>query len=177
MAITWTDKDGNVVKVTHEGLVVGEPHTRVMRVMSDIYSNETYVTVWDPEKGVFTEVHIGSCFELFMGPWGRSEADLSDEYRGEIQALTEARAKERAAHERKAAEKQALALWNSPSKGKRMVVYKGRKVPIGTEGEVFWVGNSQYNRGLRVGLRDDAGNTHWTDAANVRNAESLRMAA
>jgi hypothetical protein len=44
-------------------------------------------------------------------------------------------------------------------------VVKGRKVPPGTQGICFWVGETQY--GKRVGLKDADGVTHWTAAANV----------
>ena len=60
--------------------------------------------------------------------------------------------------------------------GRRVTVTKGRKVPIGTEGTVFFVKRycrSQYGDpwGIysytRVGLRDDSGRTFFTDLSNV----------
>lgn len=54
-------------------------------------------------------------------------------------------------------------------KGQTVKVVKGRKVPIGTEGVVFWVGESQY--GWRVGFEDAEGTTHWTAASNVEAVE------
>lgn len=60
--------------------------------------------------------------------------------------------------------------------GKRVRVIKGRKVPLGTEGVVFWVkryDNSKYGdpwgiySNTRVGLKDDAGNTYFTAFNNV----------
>jgi len=52
------------------------------------------------------------------------------------------------------------------TKGMTVEVYKGRKVPKGTEGVVFWLGAGNY--GYRVGLKDDAGETHWTALDNCR---------
>lgn len=52
------------------------------------------------------------------------------------------------------------------TKGATVEVYKGRKVPVGTVGQVFWVGAGNY--GYRVGLNDDAGTTHWTAMSNCR---------
>lgn len=49
--------------------------------------------------------------------------------------------------------------------GDKVRVVKGRKVPVGTTGKVFWVGDSQY--GERVGIKDGDGETHWTALANV----------
>jgi hypothetical protein len=53
-------------------------------------------------------------------------------------------------------------------KGVRARVVKGRKVPVGTEGVVVWIGAGDY--GERCGLKDDAGNVHWTALANVEPA-------
>lgn len=52
-------------------------------------------------------------------------------------------------------------------KGATVKVVKGRKVPKGTVGVVFWMGESGYGK-TRLGIRDAAGETHWVpDAGNV----------
>lgn len=53
-------------------------------------------------------------------------------------------------------------------KGKTVIVFKGRKVPVGTTGECFWLGSTMY--GERVGIRDAKGTVHWTAKDNVRVA-------
>ena len=62
---------------------------------------------------------------------------------------------------------------------KKVRVVKGRKVPIGTTGECFWMGqydNSRYGdhwgiyTTTRIGIRDEAGNVHWTALGNVELA-------
>ena len=50
------------------------------------------------------------------------------------------------------------------TKGSTVVVVKGKKVPLGTTGVAFWVGETKY--GMRVGL-NAAGVTHWTAMGNV----------
>lgn len=59
---------------------------------------------------------------------------------------------------------------------KRVKVVKGRKVPIGTEGECFWMGsydNSKYGdpwgiyTNIRVGIKDDNGEVYWTSVNNI----------
>lgn len=50
-------------------------------------------------------------------------------------------------------------------KEKQIKVVKGRKVPIGTTGKVFWVGETQWGR--RIGFKDSKGETHWTAIGNV----------
>lgn len=54
------------------------------------------------------------------------------------------------------------------SKGKQVIVFKGRKVPVGTKGECFWLGNGTF--GERVGIRDSKGNVWWTAKDNCRVA-------
>ena len=58
--------------------------------------------------------------------------------------------------------------------GKTVKVVKGRKVPIGTVGKVFWrkkVNYDKYNRWYnatyRLGIKDDDGNVYWTNESNV----------
>ena len=59
---------------------------------------------------------------------------------------------------------------------KRVRVVKGRKVPRGTDGEVFLLGsycNSPYGdpwgiyTTFRCGIRDDNGDVHWTSVDNI----------
>lgn len=47
----------------------------------------------------------------------------------------------------------------------RIKVVRGRKVPLGTEGVCFWVGDSRY--GARVGFKGDDGKTYFTALKNV----------
>lgn len=56
--------------------------------------------------------------------------------------------------------------WLTPSKGRRVRVVRGRKVPVGTVGLCIWRGENRFG-GERVGLKDDAGEVHWTDVRNV----------
>src|SRR6266850_3073704 len=51
------------------------------------------------------------------------------------------------------------------TKGTAIRVVRGKKVPLGTTGKVFWTGTGQY--GPRLGFNDAAGVTHWTAASNV----------
>ena len=57
----------------------------------------------------------------------------------------------------------------SPQKGDRVRIVAGKKCPIGTEGELFWMREKEYNgkRVIRIGVKDDTGTPHWTDLRNV----------
>lgn len=68
---------------------------------------------------------------------------------------------------RKSYEEHQAKLARMPQKGKKVRVFKGRKVPIGTVGECFWIGNSKY--GQRLGMKV-AGETVWVDADNCELA-------
>ena len=56
-------------------------------------------------------------------------------------------------------------------KGQNVVVVKGRKVPKGTEGVVFWVKETRdYDDSIievRIGFKDADENVYWTNAKNV----------
>ena len=64
---------------------------------------------------------------------------------------------------------------------KRVRVIKGRKVPKGTEGEVFWLGSycrSPYGdpwgiyTTYRCGIKDDKGEVYWTSVDNIEVIEN-----
>jgi len=175
MAITWTDKDGNVVKTTHEGLVLRDRFCECVRVMSDIYSDEFYALVWNPETGRTEDVHIGSCFELFSGPWGHATVDATPDTLKAYQGLQDELRMKREAELAKENEKARLAYWNMPAKGKRMRVVRGRKVPKGTEGIVFWVRDGRV--GLALDETKDAkghyANVAWVDGIHLENVAIL----
>ena len=60
----------------------------------------------------------------------------------------------------------------TPDKGKQVEVVKGRKVPVGTTGEVIWIGEKQW--GWRVGIKDADGEVHWTAETNVKVVDPAR---
>ena len=56
-------------------------------------------------------------------------------------------------------------------KGQTVEVVKGRKVPVGTVGVVFWVADLPDQWGItKVGFKDGAGDKHFTNIDNVRSA-------
>jgi len=171
MAITWKDKNGNVIKVTHKGLVLRGPMTSEVRVMSDIYSYQTRCLVWDPEKGCPEEVVVWTDFDLYDGPYGEPVVDATPEVMTAYRAfLDKQEALAKAAEEAGAREK-ALREWNPPKIGRRMRVVRGRKVPKGTEGTVFWVRDGRCGL-ARSDARDERGrfvDVAWVDAEYVEN--------
>lgn len=66
-------------------------------------------------------------------------------------------------------------------KGKEVVVIRGRKVPHGVKGEVFWIKKVNYDRYGRewneeekIGIKDIEGNVYWTYAKNVEVVDYRR---
>lgn len=51
------------------------------------------------------------------------------------------------------------------ARGSRVSITKGRSA--GVVGEVFWVGDSKYGAGMRYGVKDEDGETHWADGREV----------
>lgn len=54
-----------------------------------------------------------------------------------------------------------------PAIGKEVRAVKGRKVPLGTEGRVFWTGDDGYGPGLRLGIETAKGERVFIAAENV----------
>lgn len=65
-----------------------------------------------------------------------------------------------------AGEKAAAIADGEIVKGQTVTVVRGRKVPKGTTGVVFWTGFDAYDK-PKIGFRDAAGTTHWTATSNV----------
>jgi hypothetical protein len=51
-------------------------------------------------------------------------------------------------------------------KGDRAAIVNGNK-PLGTRGEVFWVGENKYGPGWRFGMKGDDGRTYWLNDEEI----------
>jgi hypothetical protein len=65
----------------------------------------------------------------------------------------------------RAREDMKTAFSKNPRKGMSVKVVRGRKVPVGTEGKLFWVGMTQF--GKRVGFKDASDTVYWTAWDNI----------
>lgn len=178
MAIEWTEYNitsGYTREIkrqwtTHEGLVVSGSYTRCERVMSDIYADVSYCMVWNPETGRTEAICLGHHFEL-CSTFGHATVDVDAATQATIDELA-AEAARKAEVARKAAAEAATAkalvdAHNRVEHGKVMRVVRGRKVPKGTEGRVFWMRDGRV--GLALSDRKDARGYHadvaWVDAS------------
>lgn len=147
--------------VKYDGAVL-RVETTCERVMSDVWEDLTYAIVWDAAAGCTAR--------MFMrGGYSESESEAVVDATPEVIAAYDAYMVEKA---RQASiirtailEDEAEARVREVRRGCRAVVAKGRKVAKGTEGRVFWLGESAY--GWRAGLETDSGETVWTALSNL----------
>src|SRR5690606_23086762 len=56
------------------------------------------------------------------------------------------------------------------AKGARVTITSGRE-GVGESGEVFWVGDSKFGKGMRYGVKSADGATYWADERDVTPIE------
>jgi hypothetical protein len=170
---TWQDQKTDPV---YEKWAVGCVVTTRERNGYD--DSDFYAIYWDPEAKRLNEVEYATT--RFATDGNSAYADAKDgPYWDEIQAwLRNFNVKQ--IREAEIARWQQEAYYSClPQKGAKVKVVKGRKVPKGTEGIVFWTGERQRygwdfyhgshdsNVPGRIGFKDAKDNTWWTDAGNV----------
>lgn len=174
--ITRTTKNWTTGAVTVDRLFVGATlalHYNSTRVMSDVWENIPYATVYNADSGAV---------EIVWRDRDSAATDTVDATPDVIAAANDWLLKTATANRKASWDSKvdaAVARAKAVEKGKTVVVVKGRKVPKGTTGEVFWVGPGKnfgpvprYRGGwsvkpdLRIGF-NAAGVTHWTAATNV----------
>lgn len=165
--ITRVTKDWTAGTETVESLFVGATlalHWNSTRVMSDVWENCPYATVYDAADGAVKIV--------WRDGKGPAEVDATADTIAAANAWLLKTAADRRKASWDARVAKAVDAAHKPAKGKTVTVVKGRKVPKGTTGEVIWVGAGKaygyYDRPSdRLGVKDAAGTVHWTAASNV----------
>jgi hypothetical protein len=149
------------VKETHVGLVL-ETFSRTDQLMSDVWATGFYAKVWNPETLAPENVSLGN------SEFGVHKAAVVDASPETKRAFLLYEVKEAHGKLLKELRERLWRVRNEKfklAKGKFVRVVRGRKVPKGTEGYLFWMGTGTW--GERVGLKDKAGTVHWTAASNV----------
>lgn len=171
---SWSKEAGHpiYIRTSHVGLVISE------REANGYHDSDFYATVWNFEKSAPEEILVGST-RGWTYPNG-SNIDASPEIMALYNAYQEAkRLKEVARYEAERAK--------MPVVGKLVTVTKGRKLPVGTVGEVFYFDKDKYKRSnssfmaicgfyyepsdYRVGIRLIDGTRVFVSAANVQVKE------
>ena len=130
----------------------------------DDYDNVRYAVILN-EDGSYEEVRTAREYQYGMPADFVDAPQVIIDCYNQIQANEAAfKKKERDARYEVYRAEQAEKAAKTPAKGKKVKVVRGRKVPIGTVGQCFWVGQSTY--GERLGLKTDSGDTVWVALSN-----------
>lgn len=135
-----------------------DTYNRTVQVMSDDWALVAFATVLD-DNGDFVEREAGVNVEVDASPELVARWEEWRTLRAEFKAV-----QDRVRAARKAA-KDAATEAATPRKGKLVVVAKGRKVPIGTAGEVLWEGQGTYGPTSKIRTTD--GTEVWIATSNL----------
>ncbi len=152
--------NSNVLIAHDQGMTVSV-FSRCERVMSDVYEYLTYAVSYVPSEDTFKEGYVHGEY----GSKAFAFVDATPEVVARYATWLVEQAAKREAAAREASKERALRELSEISRGREVKVVKGRKVPVGTAGQVFWYGQTQY--GWRVGFTTAAGEKHFTAASNV----------
>lgn len=135
--------------VSFEGCVL-TVYNRDYQAMSDVYTYATFAKVWSFETRSVREVLVNANFECDQNN-GRATVDATPEVLIAVMAWEAAQEAARVRREEIAREASARAEALKPQKGRIVEVFKGRKIPLGTKGFVFWEGTDRYGN-AKIGI-------------------------
>jgi hypothetical protein len=147
-------------KRTHEGCVI-KMERKDFRAMSDVYTVAEYALVWLPEEERVEWQRINI---LYMGCNNhcKIEVDIhSGEYAEDYEIFLFLQEEREKAFQKAKDEKMFKEALHTVQKGRNCRVIKGRKVPKGTEGNIFYI------RHDRIGFKDTEGVAYWVNADQV----------
>jgi hypothetical protein len=169
-------------EITWAGCVLRERTAHCVRIMSDVYTDCYYASVWDADADEVREIGVGT---QEFGMDFKVSVDATPEVRAAV-ADKEARVEaarvaawNAAAPARAAAAAKAAAKADRDAKAEvlsrfgrgdrvRVTAQRGRGAPpLGTEGKIIWEGHSKDYGTPRVGILDGLGEKHWTARGNV----------
>ncbi|MGH2360257.1 MAG: hypothetical protein ACRDGM_06915 [bacterium] len=155
-------------KTGKESFVGATLHRRDGASFNDGYDCTFLAVVWDAEAGCSRSVRVGDSMTP-LADCDRVTLDATPE----IEALYAA---EQSAAAHLSRDLAALRDAEALGRGKSVLVVRGRKVPKGTTGRIFWYGDAQW--GKRVGIETANGDRLFTAATNVEvvlDAEALAL--
>jgi hypothetical protein len=158
-----SDRNSHFV-AQHIGMTV-KVITREERVMSDVYADVTYAVCYIPSKDAFESVYVRAHFECDQSG-SYADVDATEEVEARYAAYLAEIEAARVADEKARFEALRMAEAKRPAKGRTLRVVRGRKVPVGTTGVCFFVGQGRYTG--RVGMNvQGRPEPVWVDERNV----------
>lgn len=160
------------LEIRHQNAFAGKVlrvYQQSVQVMSDIWEYCTYAEVWNDEAQRVENFCLGGVNGYDNREYIKADADASDEIQATAAAWKKAKADEAAA-ERAAREAELEA--RTFRTGKRVRVARGRKIPIGKEGVIFWMGVDNWGKqklGIATSERKVGGkfaDVQWVAASN-----------
>ena len=131
--------------------------------MSDVYAFVSYAVVFNAATGSFQEVRLNSDMDMDTTAT-TATVDASADIQSMYLLSEEIKETEAKLASLKRGMARQVESVKAPVKGRTVKVVKGRKVPVGTVGTCFYVGQGDY--GVRVGLKTPGGETLFTAASN-----------
>jgi hypothetical protein len=150
------------------GMVVSV-ETTCDQIMSDVWENVTRAVVYDTQSGGFKKVIVSDTNSKRIITY---EIDASETLKEAYNVWCIAKKYARSLAEYDRYQEKLYQERITPNNGKWVVVTRGRKVPKGTQGIVFWTGKDNYNKtklGIAVTNRKENNryvDVVWTAAAN-----------
>ena len=156
-----------VFSIKHVGCVI-KSETRDYRAMSDVYTTADFALVWLPEEEDTKWIRV-NINHMGCSTYGVIESDINKgEYADDYAIYLLIQEDIRKENKRIKAERRAIALEAKfkaallePSKGATCRAIKGRKVPKGTEGTIFYI------RHDRIGFKDANDTAWWINADQI----------
>ena len=164
---TGTYPNQTISRIEHVGCVI-KSETRDYQAMSDVYTTADYALVWLPEQQtadwILVNINYMRCDEHGQIQPDIGKGDYAEDYEiyllicEDIKRENERIEEERRAKKAEQGFKKALC---EPVKGATCRAIKGRKVPKGTEGVIFYI---RYDR---IGFKDSEGTAWWINADQI----------
>ena len=150
-------KSGNI---SHEGCVI-KMERKDYRAMSDVYTVADYALVWLPEeeRTEWKRINI-----LYMGCDDDCKiiCDITTgQYADDYEIFLFLQEEQEKAYQKAKDEKMFEKCVKEIRKGRTCRAIKGRKVPKGTEGKIFYIRDS------RIGFKGDDNIAHWINADQI----------
>lgn len=153
--------DNNTLVASEIGLTV-EVDRESVRVMSDIWEMHTYAVCYDAEKDSFQKLYVNSDYGTTPA---YAEVDAEPELLVRYAAWQVEKEAEAAGRRHAADLAHDLEELKDLARGRTVKVVRGRKVPVGTTGRIYWYGEGRY--GMRVGIELLSGEKIFVDGRNI----------